>query len=179
MPRPTVAPLVVGVGTTLLLAGFALGAAISVVGALILVVGMGAWIGSLLPGRGHMAEAVAGGPSPITARAGTVERLEQGMPGYRIRLPEKVHPISAGVEGGLLGGLVMPLPALGYALSSGHGIWYPLNLLAGTALPGVGSMSTARARAISLGAFHRGSRRARHHVGCVRADLRSALADAA
>jgi hypothetical protein len=143
MPRPTVAPLVVGVGTTLLLAGFALGAALSVVGAFIFVFGVGAWVASLLPGRGHVAEAVAAESPPIAARTGAVERLEQGMPGYRMRLPEKVHPISAGVEGGLLGGLVMPLPALGYALLSGHGIWYPLNLLAGTALPGVGRMSTA------------------------------------
>ena len=30
------------------------------------------------------------------------------MPGYRLRLPEKVHPISAGIKGGLVGGLVMP-----------------------------------------------------------------------
>jgi hypothetical protein len=143
MPRPTVAPLVVGLGTTLLLAGLALGAALSVVGALILVFGVGAWIASLLPGRGHLWEALSAESRPIVITTGAVERLEQGMPGYRMRLPEKVHPISAGVEGGLLGGLVMPLPALAYALLSGHGIWYPLNLLAGMALPGVGRMSTA------------------------------------
>ena len=58
-----------------------------------------------------------------------------------MRLPEKVHPISAGVKGGLLGGLVMPLPALCYSLLSGHGIWYPLNLLAGMVIPGVGHMT--------------------------------------
>jgi hypothetical protein len=114
------------------------------VGGLILVFGVGTWIASLLPGRGHVWEALAAAePRSIVATTGAVERLEQGMPGYRMRLPEKVHPISAGVEGGLLGGLVMPLPALVYALLSGHGIWYPLNLLAGIALPGVGHMSTA------------------------------------
>src|SRR2546430_8947283 len=53
------------------------------------------------------------------------------MPGYRVRLPEKVHPISAGVKGGIAGGLVIPLPALIYGLVSGQGIWYPVNLLAG------------------------------------------------
>jgi hypothetical protein len=65
------------------------------------------------------------------------------MPGYRLRLPEKVHPVSAGIKGGLVGGLVMPLPAIAYGLLSGHGMWWPVNLLAGVALPGVGEMSSA------------------------------------
>ena len=34
------------------------------------------------------------------------------MPGYRLRMPEEVHPISAGIKGGIVGGLVMPMPAL-------------------------------------------------------------------
>ena len=64
------------------------------------------------------------------------------MPGYRLRLPVKVHPVSAGVKGGLVGGLVMPLPALAYGILSGHGIWWPVNLLAGMVLPGVDNMSS-------------------------------------
>ena len=65
------------------------------------------------------------------------------MPGYRLRLPQAVHPISAGLKGGLVGGAVMPLPALLWGLLSGHGLWYPGNLLAGMVLPGVGRMSVA------------------------------------
>jgi hypothetical protein len=65
------------------------------------------------------------------------------MPGYRLRLPVKVHPVSAGVKGGLVGGLVMPLPALAYGYFSGHGIWWPVNLLAGMVLPGVDAMNVA------------------------------------
>jgi hypothetical protein len=34
----------------------------------------------------------------------------------------------------------MPVPALLWSLFTGHGIWYPLNLLAGMVLPGVGNM---------------------------------------
>ena len=59
------------------------------------------------------------------------------MPGYRLRLPEEVHPISAGIKGGIVGGLVMPVPALLYGYFSGHGIWYPVNLLAGMVVPGI------------------------------------------
>jgi hypothetical protein len=63
------------------------------------------------------------------------------MPGYRLRLPERVHPISAGIKGGIVGGLVMPLPAMLYGVLSGHGIWMPINLLAGMVLPGVDQMT--------------------------------------
>src|SRR5262249_16762070 len=64
-----------------------------------------------------------------------------GSPGSRLRLPERVHPISAGLKGGLAGALVMPLPALLWGWLSGHGLWYPVNLLAGVALPGMGRMT--------------------------------------
>ena len=51
--------------------------------------------------RGHMPGA-SNGSSPGDRRpAGRGGALELGMPGYRMRLPEKVHPISAGVKGGL------------------------------------------------------------------------------
>jgi hypothetical protein len=72
-----------------------------------------------------------------------VEQLRAGLPGYRLRLPTAVHPISAGVKGGLLGGLLMPLPALLYGVLSGHGIWYPVNLLAGMVLPGMDTVTQA------------------------------------
>jgi hypothetical protein len=65
------------------------------------------------------------------------------MPGYRLRLPERVHPISAGIKGGLVGGLAMPIPAMIYGVLSGHGIWMPINLLSGMVLPGVDQLSIA------------------------------------
>ena len=86
----------------------------------------------------------------MTAKWEQVEQLRPGMPGYRVRLPEAIHPISAGVKGGILGGLVMPLPAFLYGLLSGHGIWYPVNLLAGMVLPGIGTMTAAQLEQFSL-----------------------------
>jgi small basic protein len=53
------------------------------------------------------------------------------------------HPILAGLKGGLAGGLVMAIPALLWSLITGHGIWYPANLLAGMVLPGLGSKPVA------------------------------------
>src|SRR5215831_13654874 len=144
MPRPTAAPLVLALGLTLVAAGVAFGVAFFVAGAAVFVAGLIIWVGQLLPGRGHVHEALAEPtrpPRPVTAEPGGVEQLRPGLPGYRIRLPEQVHPISAGLKGGLFGGLAMPVPALLWGLFSGYGLWYPVNLLAGMVLPGVGRMT--------------------------------------
>ena len=74
MPRPTVAPLVVGLGTSLLLVGLAVGPTISIVGIDPRRRDVGLWVGSLLPGRGHVAETVRAQTQPITARPEAVER---------------------------------------------------------------------------------------------------------
>jgi hypothetical protein len=144
MPEPTSAPLVLAVGATLAAAGMATSLAFSLVGGLLVIVGLAMWIGQLLPGRGHVAESLVE-PSrrsrPIQPSLGVVDQLQQGMPGYRLRLPVKVHPISAGIKGGIVGGLIMPIPAMIYGLVSGHGIWLPINLLVGMAWPGVERMS--------------------------------------
>ena len=143
MPRPTPAPLVLAVGMALLAAGLPFGAGFLVVGAGVLAAGLGLWVAQLLPGRGHVHEALvepARRARAVTGLAGGVAHLRAGMPGYRLRLPEAVHPISAGVKGGLVGGLAMPAPALLWGLFSGHGPWYPVNLLAGMVLPGVGRL---------------------------------------
>lgn len=143
MPRPTAAPLVLALGMVILAAGVPFGMGFFVVGALILVAGLSIWVAQLLPGGGHVHESLAEPARrarPVTGTPGGVERLQEGMPGYRFRLPQMVHPISAGIKGGIFGGLVMPAPALLWSLLSGHGFLYPVNLLAGMVLPGVGKM---------------------------------------
>ncbi len=147
MPRPTAAPLVLALGIALAAAGIAASYALLCVGGALFVVGLGFWVRQLMPGRGHCHEPFvdpALRPQPVVASPAAVERMRRGLPGYRLRLPEKVHPISAGVKGGLVGGLVMPLPAMAYGLLSGHGIWLPINLLSGMVLPGVGDLSTEK-----------------------------------
>ena len=48
------------------------------------------------------------------------------------RVPAEVYPYSAGVFGGLVGGVGMIPFGLAYGLLSGHGIWYPVNIIAAT-----------------------------------------------
>jgi hypothetical protein len=147
MPRPNVWPMVLSLGIVLMAAGAALHIGFFAAGIVIFVAGLTGWIAQLVPGRGHHHEELvdpAQRARPVVAAVGMVEQLHPGLPGYRFQLPEKVHPISAGVKGGLLGGLVMPLPALTYGLLSGHGIFYPVNLLAGMVLPGIANMDLER-----------------------------------
>jgi uncharacterized membrane protein YagU involved in acid resistance len=124
-------------------AGVPFGIAFFVVGTVVAVVGLSLWIAHRLSGHGHALEALTApeGPERRIYVAEKVEHLRPGLPGYRLRLPVEVHPISAGLRGGIVGGVVMPVPAIIWSLASGHGFWYPINLLAGMVLPSVGKMT--------------------------------------
>jgi hypothetical protein len=144
MPRPNVWPMVLSMGVLLVAAGVAMHPGFCVAGGVLLVAGLAGWVSQLLPGRGHQHEPLVPPEQrarPVAAVPGRVEQMDPSRPGYRFQLPEKVHPISAGVRGGVLGGLVMPLPALAWSVAMGHGWLYPVNLLAGIVIPGLGSMS--------------------------------------
>jgi hypothetical protein len=156
VPQPTAWPIVLALGITLLGAGLVTNLTLSIVGAALFAFALGGWIGQLLPGRGHRQEPLvesAFRPRAITGQPAMVEQLRPGMAGYRFQLPEKIHPISAGVRGGILGGLVMPIPALAYGVLSGHGLWFPVNLLAGMVVPGISGASAAQLEQFHLGAL--------------------------
>jgi hypothetical protein len=156
VPRPTAWPFVLALGIAVLTAGLATSLALSVVGAVLLVFSLAGWIWQLLPGRGHAHEPLVepgARPRPVVEKPGTVEQLRPGMAGYRFRLPEKIHPISAGVKGGLVGGFVMPIPALAYGILSGHGVFFPINLLAGMVIPGISGATEAELSQFHLGAL--------------------------
>lgn len=161
MPEPTIWPLVLALGIFLLALGLASNLTISLVGGILLLVGIGGWIGQLLPGQGHIEEPLvenAERAPPVQPRPGTVEPLRPGEVGYRFRLPEKIHPISAGFWGGLAGGAVMTIPALAYGIISGNGIWFPVNLLVGMVLPGLeesdlNQLRQFNALALAIGIF--------------------------
>jgi hypothetical protein len=153
MPGPTAAPIVLAAGLALAALGPATSLSLSLVGGIVAVIGFAIWIGELMPGRGHVSIALgepARRPTPIIARPETVETLVAGRPGYRLRMPEQVHPLSAGIKGGIVGGLVMPIPALVYGWVAQHSIWYPVNLLCGMVLPGVDSMTADDLRQFHL-----------------------------
>ena len=62
---------------------------------------------------------------------------------------EKRSAVAAGLLGGIVGGVLMAVPALLWSLATGHGIWYPINLLSAIAIPHAGEPSV-----IELQQFH-------------------------
>ena len=78
-----------------------------------------------------------------------VAHAEVGEDLKRAWLPLEIHPISAGIKGGLAGSVAMALLAMLYGLVSGHSIWYPINLLVAGFFPSSVTQSTAQ-----LAAFH-------------------------
>ncbi len=156
MPAPTVWPLVMAAGITLSAAGLVTNWAISAFGAVALIGGLAGWIRELVTSAGEIelawvpAEERARGILPSSAR---VEALRPGLPGHRMRVPEKVHPYSAGARGGLVGGAAMAVTALAYGVLSGRGIWYPINLLAAMILTNFGEKTPAELQRFSLSAL--------------------------
>jgi len=143
MPRPTASPMILALGLALMGSGVALNLTLAIVGGAIFISGLALWIHQLTSGQGHYHEALVPPdqrPKSIEATVGAVEKMDEGMPGYRMRLPLKIHPISAGIKGGIFGGLLMPIPALMWGVLSGHGIWYPINLLSGMVWAGLDQM---------------------------------------
>ena len=59
-----------------------------------------------------------------------VDRLPVAPDQVRAWLPLHTHPISAGLKGGLAGGVAMAVLACAYGVLKAGSIWYPINLLA-------------------------------------------------
>src|SRR5262249_61083516 len=93
------------------------------------------------------------GPPPGGVPTRGVERCAWGGDRHRLRLPVEVQPISAGVRGGLVGGVAMALCAAAYGVVVQHSLWYPLNLLAAIAVPHMAEADLATLRAFDSVAF--------------------------
>jgi hypothetical protein len=155
LPAPTFWPMVLAFGITLLLAGIVTQWAVSVVGFLIAAKAAQGWWKTVIPHEQHESVEIETGrrPTPIKVGARSVVRLKLGEGGHRVRVPEEIHPYSAGFWGGLAGGAVMAALACLYGLIAQHSIWYPINLLAGVVMPDLGSETVEQLRKFNGLAF--------------------------
>ncbi len=143
MPAPTAWPIALAFGLTLLVAGMVTSGAVSVLGAIVALVGAVGWFRDVLPVEAHeMVEATPETAAVTTARR-EVARVAVANELQRAYLPLEIYPISAGVKGGLAGSVAMAVVAMLYGLISQHSVWYPINLLAAGFLPGAMTDTTA------------------------------------
>ena len=141
VPASTGWPLVAAFGLTLVFAGLLTHVMVSTLGAVTLCVGLIGWFRRVLPREAHESLVLEKEELVVPLRGPKVRHLDICESGHRARLPLKIHPYSAGVRGGLVGGVAMAVLAILYGLI-GHGsIWYPVNLLAAAGSAKISAMS--------------------------------------
>ncbi|HVB33824.1 MAG TPA: hypothetical protein VNJ52_05555 [Patescibacteria group bacterium] len=129
MPSPTVWPLVLAFGLTLVAAGLVTTLAVSVLGLLLGVWGAVGWFREVLPAESHASVAVRAEVIEIATSRREVERIAVVPELTHPRIPIEIYPIRAGILGGLVGGLAMAAVAMAYGWIYHGSIWYPVNLL--------------------------------------------------
>jgi hypothetical protein len=92
-------------------------------------------------------------PQAVMPVRPAVERASIGEGAHRTRVPVEVQPYSAGIKGGVVGGVVMAVLALAYGLVVQRSLWYPINLLSAVVIPSLGQATIAELRAFNLQAF--------------------------
>jgi hypothetical protein len=132
MPAPTAWPFAMALGTALTFAGLLTDVSVSVLGAILTISGAVGWFRQVLPHEQHEAVPVQPEEPARVLPPREVLRIPAAQEIQRAWLPLKIYPVSAGVKGGLAGGVAMAVLAVLYGLIFYHSVWYPINLLAGS-----------------------------------------------
>ena len=149
VPAPTAWPMIAACGIALAAAGVVISVTVSVVGGALLIAGAVGWFREVFP-EPHREFVPLERPAAVVAPARVaVAHLKIGEQGHRAQLPLEIYPYSAGIKGGLAGGVVMA------ALAGVHGVllhaspWYTINILAAAVMA-----KLASADAAALAAFN-------------------------
>jgi hypothetical protein len=132
VPASTAWPIVLAFGFTLLFAGLLTSVSVSALGLLLSLAGCVGWFRDVFPQEHEQIVPVAFEEHRITTKRHVVERVPIAPDLVRVWLPLRTYPISAGIKGGLAGGVAMAVLACTYGLVKAGSIWYPINLLAAT-----------------------------------------------
>jgi hypothetical protein len=132
LPAPTAWPIILAFGLTMLLGGLLTSASVSILGAILAVAACVGWFRDVLPQEQYEIVPVRVDSAVLSTSRRQVERLAVAPELARAVLPLETYPVSAGVKGGLAGGVAMAILACLYGIIKQGSIWYPINLLAAT-----------------------------------------------
>jgi hypothetical protein len=135
MPAPTAWPFVLALGVTFLFAGLVTSSGISLLGLVLMLFAAVGWFRNVFPHEQHESVSVTTEMVEIKSSREQVLRLPASE-SHRKLLPVERFTMSAGVKGGLAGGVAMIAPATIFGLIRFHSLWYAPNLLAAMAIPG-------------------------------------------
>lgn len=153
LPAPTGWPITLAFGLTLIFAGLLTSASVSILGAILFITGCVGWFRDVLPQEKEETVQVQEEAPVISTSRREVERLSVAPELSRPLLPLETYPVSAGIKGGLAGGVAMAVLACLYGLLKQGSIWYPINLLAATGYAQSLKIGTAWLDAFHLGSF--------------------------
>src|SRR5258707_8591115 len=134
-PAPTAWPFVLAFGFTLMFAGLLTSVSVSVLGAVLAVAGCVGWFREVFPHEHEVIVPLVPEEIRIATERSVVERLPVAADQLRAWLPVHTYPISAGVEGGLIGGVGMAVLACGFGGVEGGSIWFSINFLSAPVYP--------------------------------------------
>ena len=155
IPKSNGWPMIAGLGLTMAFAGLVTSPVVSAVGAVLIIAGAIGWFDEVFPKE--LVEAVAVEPAAAAVAIAPVRvavaQLHAGEEGHRALLPLEIYPYSAGIKGGIAGGFVMAALAAIFGVLQHGSPWYPINILAATAMPSVATLSDAQLSAFDLRIF--------------------------
>jgi hypothetical protein len=129
LPAPTAWPLVLAFGFTLMFTGLVTSASVTILGAVLSLAGCIGWFREVFPHEREEIVPVVPEDLSVTTSRPVVQRFPLAEAQVRAWLPLETYPISAGLKGGLAGGVAMAVLACTYGLLKVGSIWYPINLL--------------------------------------------------
>jgi hypothetical protein len=142
-PAPTAWPMMMALGLTLAFAGLVTNVAVTVVGGVLFSAGAVGWFGEVLPVEHRELVRVDAAPAAIVPHQLGVDYLPVGELGNRAILPLQIYPYSAGIKGGIAGGVAMAALAVLQGIVVHGSPWYTVNILAATAMANLANASTA------------------------------------
>jgi len=142
LPAPTAWPMVLALGITLVIAGMVTHWVISLLGLLLLLRSIVGWFFEVLPHEHHFAVPVQAGEVAISSSR-TTHTKHAADPNHRKILPVETFSVTAGIKGGIAGGVAMVVPASLFGLIRFHSVWYAVNLLAAGGIVGWAGESNA------------------------------------
>jgi hypothetical protein len=140
---------VLAFGFTLIWAGLLTSESVSVLGAILVVAGCAGWFREVLPTKHEVVVPVVPDDLAVITNRRVVDRVPVAPDQVRAWLPLHTHPRSAGLKGGLAGGVAMAVLACAYGVVKAGSIWYPINLLAASVYA-----ESVKLGASQLNAFH-------------------------
>src|SRR6266481_7615948 len=142
-PASTAWPMIMALGLMLAFAGLVTSVVTSAVGVVLFFAGAVGWFREVLPHEHRETVAVQPAPAVVTAHEVGVDYLRVGELGNRAVLPLEIYPYSAGIRGGIAGGIVMAILAVVHGIALHGSPWYTINILAATAMANLANADTA------------------------------------